>query len=364
MLRRLSQRKSRIARGVAALPVDIDGLAAIDLHLYGRLCERLPPPAGLRAIPGEITRREGQLLYTLASEVWDGQGTVLEMGTLFGASTQWLGLGMADNPARRGGLVAADAFLPYLPARMVEQLQPLLGAHPDWLAMSADFQHVGFRRAYEALHADGQRYSEFLTIRQCYVPGTPGESSAETNELARAASSIGLLFIDSVKTWYPVRSLALALIENLRPGALVVWQDYRWFNSFGIPFLNKHLGDAMQVLAIADSTQVYRYRGGLGRDAVERAMPEAVADVPAADLRSMFREMAWSSYVRNDAYGVLSATLQLAMALATQGRRQEAWALFELARGVPGMGDHEGLLDVAQGELEALGHDQLHDATT
>jgi hypothetical protein len=120
----------------------------------------------------------------------------------------------------------------------------------------------------------------------------------------------------------------------------------------------------MQVLAIADSTQVYRYRGGLGRDAVERAMPEAVADVPAADLRSMFREMAWSSYVRNDAYGVLSATLQLAMALATQGRRQEAWALFELARGVPGMGDHEGLLDVAQGELEALGHDQLHDATT
>jgi hypothetical protein len=296
------------------------------------------------------------MLYALAARVWDGAANVLELGTLFGASTQWLGLGMAARPSRHGRLIAADAFAPYYaPADMEARLRPLLGAHRDWSVISADFAETGFRRAFEALHAEGKSYSHFLTIERCYVPSSPGESHAEIEQLADTAAPIGLLVVDSVKSWYPIRAMMLELSGQLAPGAIVAWQDHRWFNSFGISFLNERISDTMELLAIADSMHVYRYRSGLSSDMIARAMPETVGEIPVDDLRSMFCEMAWRNYIRNDAQGVLSATLQLAFALATHGQHgDEAWALFESARRIPGFGDHDELFQLAQGELETL----------
>ena len=262
---------------------------------------------------------------------------------------------MADNPRRRGRLIAADAFLPYFPeTETVERLQPLLGTRRDWPAISADFEQVGFQRAFEALHADGQPYSHFLTIRRCYVSGLPGESSGETEELARASSPIGFLFVDSVKYWYSIRQLALAVIDCLEPGAIVAWQDQRWFTCFGISYLNERLGDAMRLLAIADGMHVYRYRGGVDADTIARIMPETVAEIPAAEFRSTFHEIAWRNYICNDASGVLSATLQLGFALASQGQQEEAQRLFESARSIPGFGDHDDLFQLAHVALKTI----------
>jgi hypothetical protein len=340
---------------VGAPPRDIDALREIDLHLYGRLCDRDVRAPGLRPIPGQITEREARVLHDLAANVWDGEGNVLELGTLFGASTQWLGLGAAANAKRRGRLIAADAFLPYFSAGETDaQLEPLLGDRADWPAIAADFELVGFRRAFEALHSAGQPYSDFLEIRRCLVPSVPGESSAELEEVVRAAAPIGLLVVDSVKSWHTVRALAVAVIEQLRPGALVAWQDERWF-TYAISFLNERIGGSTELLAVADSMHVYRYAGGLDADAVRALMPETVEAVGADALRELYRERAWRSYLGNDAHGVLSATLQLALALADVGARAEGLALFEAARLLPGFGGHAELFDLAARELGASG---------
>jgi hypothetical protein len=334
---------------------DIDALGDVDLHLYGRLCAYIEPPPGLRAIPGQISEREGRVLYDLAAQVWNGRGNVLELGTLFGASTQWLGLGMAANPAREGQLVAADAFGGYFSMpEMVAQLEPLLGDRQDWPAVVAEFERTEFLRAFLALHAEGQPYSEFLTVRRCLVPRAPGHSYAELEDLVRASSPIAVLVVDSVKSWYPVRALAIAVIERLLPGALLAWQDQRWFNSFAIPFLNEHLAESMHLLAVVDGMHVYRYTGGSTAAAVSRAMPDTVAAVATDDVRTMFHELAWRSYVANDAYGVLSAALQLSFVLANQGHVAEATTLFDAARTVPGFAAHRGLFEQAQRELGEL----------
>ena len=284
------------------------------------------------------------MLYDLVASVWDGTGTVLELGTLLGASTQWLGLGMAANPTREGRLVAADAFLPYAAiAEMAAALEPLLGGRADWPAVAAEVAESRFRRAFDALHAEGQPYSAFLEIERCLIPGAPDQSGAELDDLVRACSPIAVLVVDSAKSWYPVRALALAVVEQLRPGALVTWQDHRWFNSFAIPYLNERLGRYMELLAIVDSMHVYRYAGKLKARDVRREIPEAVTDVDASDFRALFHQLAWHSYLRNDAYGVLSASLQLAFALTRLGHTSEATALFDSARGLPGFASHRDL---------------------
>jgi hypothetical protein len=336
------------------LPDLVGILREIDLELYGRVCSHMPAPDGLRPIPGEISASEGRVLYDLAAHVWRGDGNVLELGTLFGASTQWIGLGMTANRKRRGHLCAADAFLPYRSrAETVAQLEPLLGQRRDWTEIADGFAS-GFRPAFEALHARGQPYSGFLSVATCLVPIVPGDSDAELDALLREVAPIGLLVVDSVKAWYPVRALALRVVEHLLPGALVAWQDHRWFNSFGIPFLNERLSAYQELLAVVDGMHVYRYLGGADSTRVREAMPEDVDAVPTEELEDLFRQLAWRCYLRNDAYGVLSASLQLSFALAVQGHGARAQDLLESSAKLPGFASHEELFRMAREELAAL----------
>ena len=332
-----------------------DELREIDLQLWGRLCLARPEPAGLLPIPGQLSPTEGRMLFHLLAEVWNGSGHVVELGTLFGASTQAIGLGMAANPARNGRLCSADAFGTYFPPEeMVAQLEPLLGGRSDWPAVSADFRERGFERAFAALHASDRPYSGFITVTRCLFPLGPGDSPAALREFLEAASPIGVAFVDSVKHWHGVRAVVLELMPRLATGALVAWQDQRWFNAFAICFFNERLAPWLEPLAIGDGMHVYRYRGGATRAELESLLPAAAADAGAPELRRVFEEVAWRSYLANDAYGVLSATLQLAFALADVGRISEALELFRVARSMPGFLRHDDLFRIAEAELAEL----------
>jgi predicted O-methyltransferase YrrM len=83
----------------------LEGLAEIDLHLYGRLCARIPPSEDELAIPGEVSVLQSRMLTHLLARQWRAAGNVLEIGTLLGVSTQAIGLGMAANLRRAGRYV-------------------------------------------------------------------------------------------------------------------------------------------------------------------------------------------------------------------------------------------------------------------
>ena len=332
-----------------------DELRELDAHLWGSLCLLRPEPAGLLPIPGQLSTKEGRMLFRLLAEVWDGSGNVVELGTLFGASTQAIGLGMATNPARQGRLFSADAFGVYFPAEdMVAQLEPLLGGHPDWPEIAADFRERGFERAFAALHSSGRPYSAFLTVTRCLIPLRPGDSPGALRKLLDDAAPVGVAFVDSVKHWYGVRALVLELVPRLARNALVAWQDERWFNAYAICFFNERLAPWFEPLAIGDGMHIYRYRGGASLAELESVLPATAADAGAPELERVFGEVAWRSYLANDAYGVLSATLQLSFALAEVGRAGAAEELVQAARSIPGFLRHDEQFRSAEGEFAQL----------
>jgi Methyltransferase domain len=337
---------------LAATP---DEARVVDLQLWGRLCMLRPEPdGGFLPIPGQLSPKEGRMLYHLLAEVWDGEGDVVELGTLFGASTQAIGLGMAANPARRGRLLSVDAFGLYLPGdEMASQLEPLLGGREDWPAIAADLRESGFQRAFTALHGSGRPYSDFLTVVPCLIPRGPDDAPDALNGLLEEAAPIGVAFVDSVKHWFAVRTVILALLPRLAEGALLACQDQRWFSAQAIAFLNERLGAWLEPLAIGDGMHVYRVRAVPAAAELEPLLPASAAGAGAAELERVFEELAWRSYLANDAYGVLSATLQLAFALAEVGERARALAVFEGARDLPGFRRHEDLLRLAGSELDA-----------
>lgn len=326
--------------------------AEIDLQLYGQLCSQRPEPDGLRRIPAEILPSESQTLYYLLSEEWSGSGSVLEIGTLFGASTEAIGLGMVANPIRGSSkYFAADSFDKYyeLP-EFRSRLEPLLADHPEWEEMLAEYVARGFERAYRALHAD-RPYSPFLEIRRVAIPEGPEDSEEGLRRLMEECSPCGLVFIDSAKYWHPVRTLASILIDHVSPGSLMVWQDARWFNSFAIPVFNTFFSEQFTLVAIVGNTQIYQYHGGLSELAVRTAMPETAEEFGIESLEQMLFSKAGEAYVRNDAYGVISSALQLAFAAASCGHVERAQQLLSWFRVMPGFSTHEELFDLAEGNL-------------
>jgi hypothetical protein len=157
--------------------------------------------------------------------------------------------------------------------------------------------------------------------------------------------------VDSAKRWHSVRATWTALAGHLMPGALVAWQDQRWFNSFAITYCNDRFSRAIELLAIVDTMHVYRYAGGLTPELVASEVPEAETDVPLSTFEELFDRLAWAAYLANDAAGVMSASLQLASARAGHGDREGALALVATLRAVPGMRSHAAALDYAEAEL-------------
>jgi hypothetical protein len=184
----------------------LEALAHIDPHLYGRLVVQLAPPPEELAIPGEISILQSRMLTHLMSSQWDGRGNVLEIGTLFGRSTQAIGLGMAANPRRQGRYIAADFFGLYFPSHTTEErLAPLLGHVPVWRDIVAAIRAGSFQLAFETLHGTGRPYSSFLSVRRCLVQSQSSESN-ELHGLIAEASPIGVLFVDSAKAYSVLRA--------------------------------------------------------------------------------------------------------------------------------------------------------------
>lgn len=340
--------------GKGPLPCSIEEAAAIDLSLYGKLSLNRPPPSGEIDIPGQISPTEAQLLYYLMAEEWRGTGTVLEAGTLFGKSTQAIGLGMIANPrCHAPRLISVDKFGTYFePAEMTRQLAPLIDRDPGWPAAQEAFRTEGFERAYRMIHAH-RPYAGFHEIHRVLIPMRQEESDAVLRGVLDTCGTCDVAFIDSAKAWYPVRALAAELCAHLAEGALVVWQDYRWFNSYAIPVFHSLFAAHFSMLAVADNTQVFRYLGGLTPATVRDRMPAAVGDLGPAVIEPMLRAAATDSVLRNDAYGEVSAGLQLGFALFDCGAHERAREIVAAISSSPAFSVQRALFELAHSELVA-----------
>jgi hypothetical protein len=157
--------------------------------------------------------------------------------------------------------------------------------------------------------------------------------------------------VDSAKAWYAVRALAAELCECLVEGAFVVWQDFRWFNSYAIPVFHALFAEHFSLLAVADNTQVFRYLGGLDRKVVLARMPAHCADLGLAVIEPMLTAAAATSLLRNDAYGAISAGLQLAFAAADCGVHDRAQEIFAATAHAPPLSAYSELFRLANDEL-------------
>jgi predicted O-methyltransferase YrrM len=288
------------------------------------------------------------------AEEWRGTGTVLEAGTLFGKSTQAIALGMMANPrCHTLRLVSLDSFGKYFePAEMTRQLGPLIDKDPGWPAAQEAFATEGFERAYRLIHAH-RPYAGFHEIHRVLIPMRQDDSDTVLRGVLDSCGTCDVAFIDSAKAWYPVRALTAALCAHLAEGALVVWQDYRWFNSYAIPVFHSLFAAHFSLLAAADNTQVFRYLGGLTPATVLARMPAAVAGLGAAAVEPMLRSVAAESVLRNDAYGAISAGLQLAFALFDCGAHERAREIVAAISSSPAFSAQRALFELAHAELVA-----------
>jgi hypothetical protein len=341
-----------------ATHLTLDELVRIDPNLLGRVAEFIGLPAEIDAslaeIPGQISRRQSRLLYLIFSRIWPGHGDVLEFGTLFGASTRAIGLGMALNPHLGSArLYAVDWFEGYFSASELEQqLRALLADHPRWAEIRAAFDRRSFLEAFRHLHDESKPYGRFLEIRKCLAPTSPTDSATEFDQLVGEIAEFSAVFVDSVKAWFPVRRAASRIVPRLHTGGYLIWQDYQWFNSYAIPVFHHLFREHFTRVAIAGDLHAFRYTGGLTSNVIESQMPESPAAWNADRFATLFSELSAEAYVSGDSYGVIATALQLAFAFSDLGEQKKSCKLVDACQSLPGSRFQQELFRLARRELE------------
>ncbi len=190
---------------------------------WNRVRFRLPPH-----IPTMISAEERRYLYWLASEHWQGQGHIVEMGPWLGGSTFCLAAGMqaAGSDSSRK-LHVFDNFV---------WREFMNGRGGPELADGACFQ--------EHFQQNLQPHSERVVVHQAWLPDEPAgdaELAAIREEVPKGADLVSwptgepveILFVDGAKSWQGMTTLLTTFAEALIPErSLLVFQDYRYWGEY------------------------------------------------------------------------------------------------------------------------------------
>ena len=126
MARRPQARAARTLTLSASLPVrvSVDGDWCLT---EGLSLDGAPPPKEVLAIPGMTSDEERRLLMTLARDHYTGEGLILDVGGLLGASASALAAGLRANPNAQE-ILARSAESKVLPIRTFERSKLPSGA--------------------------------------------------------------------------------------------------------------------------------------------------------------------------------------------------------------------------------------------
>jgi hypothetical protein len=239
-------------------------------------------------IPSMISAEERRYLYWLGSEVWSGEGHVVEMGPWLGGSTACLAAGMrASGRETQMRLHAIDNFV--------------------WRAFMAERAPLGlgdgasFRAHFEANLA---RFSDLVVVTEASLP----DEEVPTDPLASAirdapppderlvrwsrSEPVEILFVDGAKSWTAMVHLLRELGPSLLPSrALLVCQDYKYWGAYWVPLALELLREHLELVHVLErNTVAFRVREQLPAEALERLPPfsglEREASLAALDAAS------------------------------------------------------------------------------
>ncbi len=186
-------------------------------------------PESARAIPAMTTEAERLCYYRLARECAT-RGAVVELGAWLGAATAYLAAAVRDAGAPVK-VQSYDRFV-WKPAS-----HDAKAGGPIGMSQRAAFeQHLGPLLAHVDVH------------------------EGELKDLRWTGGPIGLLICDAPKRIKEISLVLTALAGAMRPGALMVWQDFAYFPSYDIPAAMMRLGDHVEFVEAAypGTTAVFR----------------------------------------------------------------------------------------------------------
>lgn len=293
-----------------------------DESVIQRLCE----------IPSETTLAERCLLYHFFSTIWDGCGTVVEIGPFMGGTTRAIALGMRENIHYTDNeLLTYDKFTGYYDGeRLVAYLKPLLDSGVlDEKTRRGILDSTDFLTAFNLIH-EKQDYFDMIRAYDKPVPATPNAGLSSTFNLP-ADCECSAFFVDGCKSWYSTKAFMKEACDCTQPGSYFIFQDFGWFTCFWIPMFLLHFKKYFKVVCCVDCTYVFQLRRGLTSTLIESDFPDDPAGWDATYYVALFNAYISESVDRDDVYAVVYSTMQKAAALAYLGDKKEAkQVLFDL----------------------------------
>jgi hypothetical protein len=192
-------------------------------------------------IPTMVTPRELRLLANLFSTV-PIDGPVLEIGCYLGGSTGAIarGLEMAQAANR---LYVLDSFMWQDPGFV-----KVLGRDIDHLRRNENLSDAAveatrggdWHLAFHEIHKS-RPYYDRLEVCRALIP----YKTADTFDLLKYVpngTKFGAVFVDGFKSWESTYSGMKALVPFVRPGTLLIFQDFSWCTCYWLPLLISSLG--------------------------------------------------------------------------------------------------------------------------
>lgn len=278
----------------------------------------------LSQIPTETTSGERRLLFTHFSQIWPGEGTVVEIGPFLGGTTRAIAWGMASNPRLASGAVlhTFDRFDEYYSAEKLRlTIEPMVRSGV-FTASQADelCRDANFERLFHAIHSPHD-YARLVRLHNSPLPDRPEEINGSTSlDCLADAGEFTALFIDGCKSWASTHYAMKTLLPRLRVGEPVIFQDFGWYTCFWITSLTHALREFFEPGERADATYVFRLKRAITAADIEKRFARTPVEMGETFFRKSAAVLFERSRAAGDLQGELIAQLHQVAALATIGR--------------------------------------------
>ena len=243
-----------------------------------------PVPARVLEHPGLISERERGLLYWLARHHFTGEGSIIDAGVFFGASTRAFAAGLRENqraldriPPGRKPITSYDLglFVEGMRKYIVrDEFRKILG---DWTPQEGD----SFEAMLRALLADDE---DLFDLR-----------IGNLIETARADGPIEIAFFDCLKRPQVDWATFSAFAPHYVPGrTIVIQQDYFFAEGSHHRLRQESLADCFHYVGQIATTAVFRLVRPIPAALFER---DALQDLSLADELRLFEQAAARSEI-------------------------------------------------------------------
>jgi hypothetical protein len=251
---------------------------------------------------------------------------VLEIGCYLGGSTAAIARGL-DAAGATNRLYVLDSFSWQNPgfishlSQDIHKLENTFTLSPEAVeaTRTGDWSHV-----FHEVHRI-KPYFQRLSIHKACIP----YESADPFELGRyvpPVEAIGAAFIDGFKSWQCTYSAMTALVPYLRPGSLLIFQDFSWFDCYWLPVLAEHFGAGAELYMKVDNTAVFKIHD------TERLAASIESLGPQYDpgkyqiYQDLLARWASAMFHSGDEIGFILHTAQSYVLAVTAGNRNDASA--------------------------------------